>query len=65
MGYQAGLRRPGDPPSLVANAAKAREVLGWVPEYVEIASIIGTAWRYMERRRGPQGLPKRPLRQAR
>ncbi len=42
-------RRAGDPPRLVADATKAREVLGWMPEYVEIEKIIETAWRYMDR----------------
>ncbi len=41
-----GPRRPGDPPELVANASKAREVLGWVPEYREIKPIVETAWNW-------------------
>ena len=36
--------RPGDPSRLVADAAKAREVLGWRTEYPEIEAIIRTAW---------------------
>ncbi len=41
-----GPRRPGDPPTLVANAAKAKEVLGWEPNYQEIEPIIRTAWNW-------------------
>ncbi len=69
IGYTAAPRRPGDPPRLVANAAKAREVLGWVPEYVEIARIIGTAWAVHGAGLRAAGLAEtataRPLRQAR
>jgi UDP-glucose 4-epimerase len=36
-------RREGDPPTLVASAAKLRKVLSWSPKYNEIAEIIGTA----------------------
>ena len=41
-----GPRRPGDPPELVADARRAREALGWQPKYVEIESIVETAWRW-------------------
>jgi UDP-glucose 4-epimerase len=39
-------RRPGDPARLVANADKARAVLGWQPAYPDLEYIIGTAWRW-------------------
>lgn len=39
-------RRAGDPPILVAASDKAREVLGWRPEYTDIEHIIATAWRW-------------------
>ena len=39
-----GPRRPGDPPSLVAAADKARRELGWVPRYAELRPIVETAW---------------------
>ncbi len=38
-----GPRRPGDPPALVAAAAKAKRDLGWVPEQSGIDRIIETA----------------------
>lgn len=37
-------RRAGDPPSLYADASHARKVLGWVPHYQTIDSIVKTAW---------------------
>ena len=43
-----GERRPGDPPELVADASLAREVLGWEPKYMDIESIVETAWRWHE-----------------
>ncbi len=41
-------RRPGDPSRLVANADKARAVLGWQPRYNRIETIIETAWAWHE-----------------
>lgn len=37
-------RRQGDPDSLIAESSKARDVLGWKPQYDTIESIIETAW---------------------
>ncbi|QXH54080.1 UDP-glucose 4-epimerase GalE [Pseudomonas fakonensis] len=39
-------RRAGDPPSLVADAGKAREVLGWEPRYAALEEIVRHAWRW-------------------
>jgi len=39
-------RRAGDPPILVADNKKAREILGWNPEFTEIEDIIQTAWNW-------------------
>ena len=44
-------RRPGDPPSLVADAAKARRMLGWQPRRPRIEDMVRDAWAF-ERRRG-------------
>jgi UDP-glucose 4-epimerase len=41
-------RRSGDPSRLVANAAKAKEVLGWNPQFPEIEKIIESAWKWHE-----------------
>lgn len=37
-------RRPGDPPFLVGNPARARSVLQWQPRYKDLDEIIRTAW---------------------
>jgi UDP-glucose 4-epimerase len=37
-------RRSGDPSHLVANAEKARTVLGWQPAYPDLSSIIRSDW---------------------
>lgn len=37
-------RRPGDPPRLVANAAKANQQLGWQPQHSSLENIVKTAW---------------------
>lgn len=39
-------RRPGDPAELVADPARAREVLGWSPANSNIDTIIGDAWKW-------------------
>ncbi len=39
-------RRAGDPPRLVASAAKAREKLGWKPKFDNLEAIIGSAWKW-------------------
>jgi len=38
--------RAGDPSRLVANAEKARTLLGWQPAYPELTSIIRTDWEW-------------------
>ena len=43
-----GPRRAGDPASVVASSAKAREILGWKPEYTDVSKIISTAWNFMQ-----------------
>lgn len=42
-------RRPGDPPRLVADASKARSVLGWQPRYGNLETIIGHAWAWEQK----------------
>ena len=44
-------RRPGDPPALVANPAKAQKLLQWKAKY-GLQEIVATAWKWMENRRG-------------
>ncbi len=47
-----GDRREGDPPRLIADARKAKEILGWVPQYQDAHHIVETAWKWMT---GPHG----------
>lgn len=44
-------RREGDPARLVADARLARKLLGWQPQYADLATIIEHAWKW-ERRGG-------------
>jgi UDP-glucose 4-epimerase len=39
-------RRAGDPAVLVASSTRARELLGWMPRYIDVEAIIETAWRW-------------------
>jgi UDP-glucose 4-epimerase len=41
---QVGPRRAGDPARLVADATRARSVLGWQPQYAELETIVRHAW---------------------
>lgn len=43
-------RRPGDPATLVGGSKKAREVLGWKPEYGDIETIVEHAWKWHQRK---------------
>ncbi len=43
-------RRPGDPAKLVGSSRKAREVLGWKPEYADIDTIVAHAWKWHEKK---------------
>lgn len=45
---QIAPRRAGDPSRLVADATKAREILGWNPQFPEIVKIIESAWKWHE-----------------
>lgn len=44
-------RREGDPPVLVASNTKAKEQLGWIPDYTNIEDIVKTAWNWEQDRR--------------
>ena len=46
--YTLGPRRAGDPPSLVADASRAFEVLGWKPEHSSVEEIIRDAWNWYQ-----------------
>lgn len=41
-----GPRRPGDPPALYADSARAQRELGWKVKFPDIESIVATAWKW-------------------
>ena len=41
-----GERRLGDPAKLVASSQKAKEILGWTPEFDDVKTMIGDAWNW-------------------
>ncbi len=51
--HAVGPRRAGDPPSLVADAGRARAVLGWQPRRSGLEEMVGSAWAW--RRAHPGG----------
>lgn len=50
-------RREGDPPALVADSSRAREVLGWEPHHSTVDEMVSSAWSWMTRH--PQGYADR------
>lgn len=49
-------RRPGDPPTLIADASRIRSVLGWQPEHDDLEEILRHAldWEHELERRRPE-----------
>lgn len=45
-------RRAGDSSELVGSSQKARDILGWDPQYGEIDTILAHAWQWHQRRHG-------------
>jgi UDP-glucose 4-epimerase len=43
-------RREGDPPRLVADASRARAVLGWTAKQPSLDAIVRSAWEWMRAR---------------
>jgi UDP-glucose 4-epimerase len=43
-------RRPGDPPVLVGSSDKARNILGWQPQYSDLKQIIAHALAWHQHR---------------
>jgi len=48
-------RRPGDPPRLVASAARAFEELHWKPRFPKLEAIVASAWSWHQKY--PNGYP--------
>jgi len=57
-----GGRRPGDPAILVADAAEARNVLGFAPRYSSLRDIISSAWNWHQKAHPQRNLPYTPAR---
>lgn len=53
---RAAPRRAGDPPVLVASAARAAAVLGWRPESSDLATIVASAWAWERGGRAPRAV---------
>ncbi|RUL84928.1 UDP-glucose 4-epimerase GalE [Tautonia sociabilis] len=51
-------RRPGDPPTLIADPSKIASELGWSPRYTDIRAIVETAWRWLSTH--PEGYGPKP-----
>lgn len=47
-------RRAGDAPILIGSSAKARNLLGWNPQYPDLSTIVAHAWQWHQRRHGNQ-----------
>ena len=45
-----GDRRAGDPPALVGSSDKARQILGWKPQYAGLNLILQHAWQWHQKR---------------
>lgn len=43
-------RRPGDPPALVGSSDRARQILGWNPQYGDLNQILTHAWNWHQKR---------------
>jgi UDP-glucose 4-epimerase len=45
---EIGPRRPGDPPVLVANAARAHDRLQWRPRHADLEAQVAHAWAWRQ-----------------
>ena len=46
--HEIGPRRPGDPPTLVASASRAADVLEWHPQRPSLEEMVGSAWAWRQ-----------------
>lgn len=49
-------RRPGDPPRLIADSTRARQELGWKPQFENAEAIIASVWKWLQKH--PNGYSK-------
>ena len=54
--HRVGPRRAGDPPVLVADASRARAVLGWEPAHPDLEEIVASAWTWRRTHPGGYGV---------
>lgn len=47
--FRVAPRRPGDPPTLVSDSARASAELGWRPARPDLETMIADAWRWYQR----------------
>ena len=47
--HKIGLRREGDPPSLVADSRKLQRALGWAPKRADLEQIVSDAWAFAQK----------------
>jgi UDP-glucose-4-epimerase GalE len=50
--WRMALRRPGDPPILIADPSQAEKLLGWRPLH-PLQGIVSSAWKWMQQNRVP------------
>lgn len=43
---EIGPRRGGDPDELIASHARARQVLGWEPQFMNVRDCVASAWKW-------------------
>ncbi len=53
--YRIGERRPGDAAAAYADSSKAQRELGWEPDFLDIRTIVASAWKWHEAH--PDGFP--------
>ncbi|MBI1881781.1 MAG: UDP-glucose 4-epimerase GalE, partial [Chloroflexi bacterium] len=46
---EVGLRRPGDPATLIASSEALKRELGWQPRHSDLEQIVGDAWRWFQK----------------
>ena len=49
ISVEEGPRRKGDPVELIADATKAKKLLGWKPKFSRLEDIVGSAWNWHQK----------------
>jgi UDP-glucose 4-epimerase len=48
--FEACPRRAGDPAVLIGSSVRARQILGWEPQYADLTTIVRHAWNWHQQR---------------